>query len=45
MTVNVEGSGLMSGLVGAESNDSGSSGSSGSDGKQAQAVEPLSGAA
>ena len=45
MTVNVEGSGLMSGLVGAESNDSGSSGSSGSDGKQAQAVDPSSSSA
>jgi hypothetical protein len=45
MTVNVEGSGLMSGLVGAESNDSGSSGSSGSDGKQAKAAEPSSSSA
>jgi hypothetical protein len=43
MTVNVEGSGLMSGLVGAESNGSGSSGS---EGKQAQEAEtPSSGSA
>jgi hypothetical protein len=43
MTVNVEGSGLMSGLVGAESNGSGSTGSEGSQAQEAET--PSSGSA
>jgi hypothetical protein len=42
MTVNVEGSGLMSGLIGAESNGSGSSGSEGSQAQEAESPSSAS---